>query len=65
MAGKKICESPMMIHKITSSVDYNWWLKHLDIQLNEPTNQISIIIPKVVKQTNNKKILFVKLWGLV
>ena len=29
----------MMIHKITPSVDYNKWLKRLDIQLNEPTNK--------------------------
>ncbi len=31
----------MMINKITSSVDYNKQLKHLDIKLNEPTNQNS------------------------
>ena len=32
------CSSPMMIHKIIYSVDYNWWLKQLDTQLNELTN---------------------------
>ena len=31
-------KSPMMIHKITPSVDYNKWLQHLDTQLNKPTN---------------------------
>ena len=36
------------------SADYNRWLKHLDTQLNEPTNQNSIKAPKVVKPTNNK-----------
>ena len=28
----------MMIHKITSSVDYNWWLKHLNTQLKKNKN---------------------------
>ena len=31
----KCCISPMMICKITPSVDYNWYLKYLDTQLNE------------------------------
>ena len=31
----------MMIHKITPSVDYNYWLKRLNTQLNKPTNQNS------------------------
>ena len=43
-----------MIHKITTSVDYNKLLKCLDTQLNEPTNQNVI---KVVNLTN-KKTLF-------
>ncbi len=47
----------MMIHKITLSVDKNWWLKSFDTQLNEPTNQKSIIVPKVVKTTNKKTLL--------
>ena len=40
----------MMIHKITPSVDYNKWLKRLDTQHNELTNQISPKVPKDVKQ---------------
>ena len=32
------CTSPMIIKKY-SSVDYNKWLKRLDSQVNEPTNQ--------------------------
>ena len=44
----------MMIHKITTSVDYNYWLKCLNIQLNYPTNQNSIKVPKVVEPTNKK-----------
>ena len=35
-------------------VDYNYWLKRLDTQLNEPTNQNSIEVPKVGKPTNKK-----------
>ena len=46
--------SMFKIHKITHSVDYNWWLKRLDTQLNESTNKNSIKAPKVV----NKKALF-------
>ena len=29
----------MMIHKIIPTVDYNCWLKHLNTQLNKPTNK--------------------------
>ena len=29
----------LMSHKIIPSVDYNYWLKRLDTQLNEPANQ--------------------------
>ena len=49
----------MMIHKnkIPSFVDYNYWLKHLDTQLNESTNQNSLKVPKVVKPTNKKMLL--------
>ena len=50
-------KSPMMIHKIPSSVDYNYSLKRLDTQLNESTNQNSLKVPKVVKQTNKKTFL--------
>ena len=44
----------MIIHRITPSVDYNYWLKRLDTQLNETTNQNSIKVAKVDKPTNNK-----------
>ena len=47
----------MMLHKITPSLDYNLWLKHLVTQLNKPTNQNSIKVPKVVKPTNEKTLL--------
>ncbi len=47
----------MMIHKITPSVENNYGLKRLDTQLNEPTNQNSIKVPKVVKPTNKKILL--------
>ena len=40
-----------MIDKITPSVDLNQWLKRLETQFNEPTNQNSI---KFVEPTNNK-----------
>ena len=33
-------------------------------ELNEPPNQNSILVPKVIKTTNKKK-LFLRLWGLV
>ena len=42
----------MMMHKITPSVYYNYWLKRFDTQLHKPTNQNSIKVPKVVKPTN-------------
>ena len=41
----------------TSSVDYNWWLKRLNNQLNEPTNQNSIKVSKIVKPMNKKTLL--------
>ena len=47
----------MMIHKITLSVDKNWWLKSFDTQLNGPINQNSFIVPKFVKLTNKKTLL--------
>ena len=43
-----------MIHKIFPFVDYNKWSKHLDTQLNEPTNKNSIKDRFVVRQTNKK-----------
>ena len=48
--------------QITSSVDYNKWLKRFDTQLNKPTNQYSMKIPNVLKLT--KKKVFTKLLGL-
>ena len=39
-----------------STVNYNYWLKSLDTQLNEPTNQNS---------SPNIKSRYLKLWGLV
>ena len=38
----------------TPSVDYNWWLKRLVTELNEPTHQSLIKVPKVVEPTNKK-----------
>ena len=48
--------------QITSSVDYNKWLKRFDTQLNKPTNQYSMKIPNVLKLI--KKKVFTKLLGL-
>ena len=53
----KCCIYPMMLHKITSSVNYNQLLKRFDTQINEPTNQNSTKVPKVVKVTKNKTLL--------
>ena len=47
----------LMIHKNTPSVDYNYWLKRLDAQLNESTSPNSFKVPKVVKPTNKKTLL--------
>ena len=52
--------SPILIHKITLFVYYNYYLKRLDAKLNEPTNQNSTKVPKVVKSKKNniiKKLL--------
>ena len=48
-------KSPMVIHKIIPSVDYNKWLKRLDTQLNELTNQNSIKSPKLLSQLIRKR----------
>ena len=48
---------PMVMHKIITTVDANQRLKRQDTLLNEPTNQSSIIVLKVVKLTNKKKLL--------
>ena len=47
-------DTPMIIPKISPSVDYNWWFKCLGTQLNEPINQNTLKVPKVVKSTNKK-----------
>ena len=46
-----LSSTPMIMHKITPSVDYNKWLKRKDTQLIEPTNQNSIT--KDVKPQKN------------
>ena len=38
--------------QITTSVDYNLWLKRLDIQLIEPANKNLLKVLKVVKPTS-------------
>ena len=43
-----------MPHKITPTVDQNQWLNRLNTQLNKPTNQNSVKVPKDVKSTNKK-----------
>ena len=44
----------MMIHKIPSILDYNYWLKRFDTQLDESTKQNLI---KVSKETNKNVII--------
>ena len=39
------------------SVDSNYWLKRFNTQLNDPTNQNSLKVPKVVKPIYNKMLL--------
>ena len=39
-------------------LDYNYWLKRLDTELNEPINQIYIKVPKVVKPMNKKTLFY-------
>ena len=47
----------MKSYKNTPAVDYNQWFKRLNTQLYEPTNQISIKVPKVDKPKNKKTLL--------
>ena len=42
-----LCTSPIMLYKITPSLNYN-------TQLSESTNLNSIKVPKVAKPTNKK-----------
>ena len=44
--------------QITPSVDLNQWLKRLYTQLYELTNQNSMRVPKIVKPTNKKTLLY-------
>ena len=46
MADKLMYIPNLMTHVIPSSVDYNYWLKHLDTQLNESTIQNSLKVTK-------------------
>ena len=46
-----------MIHKITPSIDFTYWLKRLNTQLNDPTGQYSIKVPRVVNLTNKKTLI--------
>ena len=46
-----------MIYKLTPSVDYNLWLKRFYTKLNDPTNQNSIKVSKVVEPTDKKTLL--------
>ena len=48
------CTSPLIIHQITTSLDYNQWLKRLDTQLKYPTNQNLLKVPIV--PTNYKSL---------
>ena len=45
----KLMYMPVDTNKTNPSVDYNQWWKRLDTQLNKPTNQNSIKVPKVVE----------------
>ena len=57
MAKKNLRTSLVMKQKNTPSVDYNYWLKRLDNQLNVPTNQNLIKVPKVAVLTNKKNVI--------
>ena len=45
MADKLMYIPNVLIHKITLSVDYIWWLKRLDTQLNNKQSK-SILSPQ-------------------
>ena len=51
----------MMIHKITPSLDYNWWLKRLDTQLYKPNNQMHKMSPKLLNQQIRKLVINIAL----
>ena len=56
MADKKMY-IPNEDTKNYPSVDYNNWLKSLETQLNEPNNQNSVKVLKVVKPISKKTLL--------
>ena len=47
----------MMIPKIPSSIDYNFWLKRFNTQLNESSNQSLLKVSKVVNTMKKKTLL--------
>ena len=47
----------MRTYNISHTVDYNYWLKRLDTQINEPANQNSIRVTNVVELTNKETLL--------
>ena len=51
------CSLTMMIHKVTPSETYNKCMKRVDTEPYEPTNQNSMKVLKVVKQTNKKTLI--------
>ena len=54
----KIMWIPKNGTKKSPSVNYNYNFKRLHTQLNEPTNQNSIKVLKVVRPTNKKSLLY-------
>ena len=42
--------SPMMTNEITPSVDYNLWLKRLDIQLSNSNSNSKLLSQRIRKQ---------------
>ena len=57
MSDKLMYKIDKIMHKIIFSLDYKQWLKCLDTQLNKPTNQNSIKVPRVVKSIDKKTLL--------
>ena len=46
----------MMLHNITLSIDYKQWFKRFDTKLNEPTNQDSVKLQKLLSQRIRKRV---------
>ena len=57
MAHKLIFVQKMIL-KITPSVDYNQWLKRLDNQLNEPTNQSPKLLSQLYYKTLGTSVFY-------